>query len=406
MGRKKSRPVRSGAISEIPSTSEPNPENAVTSETNTADTDNDGASDLGNPFYVDIVCNNSTSDEHLDIAEVALDIVDFADEANQIKLIESSNFSLRFCLLGVDDSSFRLGHCPVLPAENILLEYGVLEKNHTADDVGECTALFSGTFDGPDEGVSSLVHLVNQKFLTLRLIEEVGNSRVVPSLRFRVEILKSTFDACKSLLEISRNPWRKSMMNLMSWLRPEVTTSEAIYGVNGSKAESGDLRPEASDSFKQADFNAAEFYEAIKPSKGEPMLEEELPDLLPHLRPYQRRAAYWMVQRERGVANISSKELHSQMTSPFCVPVNFLERNSQMFYNPFNGNVSLHPESSSSYVSGGILAGWIIMLFGFPFYQLQTRWALEKLLNCWLASSVIVGCPWMTVSFLWILVRT
>lgn len=86
------------------------------------------------------------------------------------------------------------------------------------------------------------------------------------------------------------------------------------------------------------------------------MLEDEIPDLLPQLRPYQRRAACWMVQREKGTFKAPVYRRQNQFINPICVPVDFLDMHSQMFYNPFSGNVSLQPESSLSYVSGGILA--------------------------------------------------
>lgn len=60
------------------------------------------------------------------------------------------------------------------------------------------------------------------------------------------------------------------------------------------------------------------------------MLEEDLPDLLPELRPYQCRAAYWMVHREKG----DSMNL-AKFFSPLCLPLEFLDSSSKMFYNPF-----------------------------------------------------------------------
>ncbi|XP_024025293.1 E3 ubiquitin-protein ligase SHPRH isoform X2 [Morus notabilis] len=86
------------------------------------------------------------------------------------------------------------------------------------------------------------------------------------------------------------------------------------------------------------------------------MLEEDLPDLLPELRPYQRRAAYWMVQREKEGIQSMPRSGESQLSSPLCLPVEFLGTDSKMFYNPFSGNVSLHPEHSSANIFGGILA--------------------------------------------------
>lgn len=139
------------------------------------------------------------------------------------------------------------------------------------------------------------------------------------------------------------------------------------------------------------------------------MLEEDLPDLLPLLRPYQRRAAYWMVQREKGDSANSSERERSQFVSPLCMPMDFLDTYSTLFYNPFrypfsfsndlvwfwggqkkriislsillllyvspsclclhpnsflhiifSGSLSLSPDYTSSYVFGGILAGKLL----------------------------------------------
>lgn len=66
------------------------------------------------------------------------------------------------------------------------------------------------------------------------------------------------------------------------------------------------------------------------------MLEDDLPDLLPDLRPYQRRAAYWMVQREKGGAHKCIVESgKSQTGSPLCVPLNWINTSRRFYYNPF-----------------------------------------------------------------------
>ena len=59
------------------------------------------------------------------------------------------------------------------------------------------------------------------------------------------------------------------MMNVMAWLRPEVTTSEARYGYKLSKGiEIGLDQDEKSPMCrKRARFDVSGFYEAIKPSK-------------------------------------------------------------------------------------------------------------------------------------------
>lgn len=65
------------------------------------------------------------------------------------------------------------------------------------------------------------------------------------------------------------------------------------------------------------------------------MLEECIPDLLPDLRPYQRRAAYWMVRREKGEFETLHERESGHFFSPLCVPVDFVDGSSRMFYNPF-----------------------------------------------------------------------
>ncbi len=59
----------------------------------------------------------------------------------------------------------------------------------------------------------------------------------------------------------------------------------------------------------EAGFDPAEIYAAARQSARAPALEGNLPALRPVLRPYQRRAAAWMVARERGELARSFAEL-------------------------------------------------------------------------------------------------
>ncbi|XP_020086038.1 E3 ubiquitin-protein ligase SHPRH isoform X1 [Ananas comosus] len=353
MGRKKSRPIRAGGII----SESTNPEKGDDSTTGDEIKSQESKDSKDSKKVIDVDSCSCASNEHLDIAEVILNDVRFLDGVIDYRSLEESfsqsEYSIRLSLHDVDEGSFVLGQWPTISSDNIFLEY-LMQEGNTSDSNEKSSVVVSGTFDGPDESVSGLAHLVSLKFLTLRIVLDVGGLADIPSFKVRVEILKSAFEACESLLETMRQPWRKSMMSLISWLRPEVTTSEVIYGIEGDEA----LHYGAAgfDAKNDTEFDVAGFYEAVKPSKEEPKLEDELPDLLPDLRPYQRRAAYWMVQREKGATQTSMQKIKSQLSAPYCVPVDFLQKNSTMFYNPFNGNVSLHPEFSSSYVSGGILA--------------------------------------------------
>ncbi|XP_057442384.1 uncharacterized protein LOC130734094 isoform X2 [Lotus japonicus] len=358
MGRRKSKPRRSGGvILETNATADTEFDKEKVGEAGEEARDNSG--DIDEPYFVEVDRSSWLSSEHLDISEVILSDLNLREGFSGFELSEGfyqdPQYSLRFRVCNVNNvlGRIKLGHWPVLPYTDIHLE---LVKWDTVDNVETCTVLLSGIFDGPDEGVSGLLHLASLKFVTLRTVLGVRLSEDIHSLRIRVEVLKSAFDACESLLEASRQLWKKSMMNVMSWLRPEIMISEVRYGFGNCKKMEVDQKTETGDGRKYSRFDPAGFYEAIKPSKSEPMLEDEIPELLPELRPYQRRAAFWMVEREKALKESQGERERNQFHSPLCVPVDFLDTRSKMFFNPFSGNISLCPETPSPYVLGGILA--------------------------------------------------
>ncbi|KAI4383932.1 hypothetical protein MLD38_009712 [Melastoma candidum] len=330
-------------------------------------TDNKGGADsVDEPLYVDVQRSSWELQEHLDVSEVVLTDLnvrkDFIGVSIDGSFYTNNNYYFRFKVVNISDFSGRikLGHWPLVPCHDITLE--LVEKQSLEGGESRTVAL-SGKFDGPDNGISGIVHLASLQFISLRphgKVIDVNTS----SLRVRVEILGCAFDECASLVDNARQVWKKSMMNAMAWLRPEVTTSEVIYGTCGLPidTEAGahlaldTSTKEGTDSPKRVKFDVSGFYEAIKPPKESLMLDWAIPDLLPELRPYQRRAAHWMVQRENGVSRSLGYPGTMHMKYPLCVPVTFIDSASTMFYNPFSGNVSMHPEVLSTDVAGGILA--------------------------------------------------
>ncbi|KAI3952838.1 hypothetical protein MKX01_006881 [Papaver californicum] len=231
MGRKKqTRPRRSGgkissSLTSPPSTTTTDGTTSSNSD-KTLDVDTNNLEQQVKPFlFVEIdqtLC--STNEKHLDIAEVVLK--DFNYKSRDERLFDfekDKEFSLRFRLCKPQEElvdRFRFGHVAVMSARDIFLEF-LVDKEMDADDK---VVVFEGNFDGSDEGICSLIQLICQKILMVRPVKEVRVSEEEEflSITLRVEILKSAFDLCESLLETSRKPWKRSMMSVMSWLRPEV----------------------------------------------------------------------------------------------------------------------------------------------------------------------------------------
>ncbi|KAK4756691.1 hypothetical protein SAY87_006818 [Trapa incisa] len=366
MGRKKqSQPRRSGGLSLethdlVNDEAENSGHDASTSEP-------DRLGELDQPYFVKVEQSCWCLDEHLDISELVLREVNVREGLFGCRVgddfYHGSKYFLRFRLSNVNEfiDRIKLGHWPVLSVSDISVEFldGKCTPESGHENKEKENVVLSGIIDGPDEGVSGLIHLCALGFVSLRPVRGTVFSGEMSSLRIRLEILNRAFDACESLVENTRQLWKRSMMNMMAWLRPEGLTSEVRYGIYGSVEmgtishpsymENSSLPPE------QAKFDVARFYEAIKPSKEDPMLQDDLPDLLPKLRPYQRRAAYWMVSRERSNSNLR-KTMTTQLLSPLSLSVDYIDTSSKMFYNPFSGSISMHPEHFSTDVPGGILA--------------------------------------------------
>ncbi|MED6124025.1 hypothetical protein PIB30_055145, partial [Stylosanthes scabra] len=273
MGRKKSKPHRSGGIIvETNSTAEAELDKQIAEGTSKGVNDE---FEVDTPYFVEVDRSGWLLSEHLDVSEVVLSDLKLTEGFSGFELFEDfyqdPQYSLRFRVYNVNNvlSRIKLGHWPVLPYADIHLE---LVKRDAVDNLETYTVLLSGIFDGPDEGVSGLVHLASLKFFTLRPVLGIRVSEDISSLRVRVEILKCAFDACESLLDVSRQLWKRSMMNVMSWLRPEIITSEVRYGfdscMNMEVDPQADNINNTSSTRKLTRFDPAGFYEAIKRSNG------------------------------------------------------------------------------------------------------------------------------------------
>lgn len=273
MGRRKqSRPHRSGGIiveNNVSTVAELNKQTAEEKKNSEKE-----FVDIDQPFFVQVDRTGWVADEHLDISEVVLINVNFSKDFIGFRISEDfyleSKYILQFRVCNVNDSigRIKLGHWPLLSSGDVTLE--LVEECNTDDDSEKHIVILSGSFDGPDESITGLVHLASMDFLTLRPVLGVTISEGMLSLRVRVEILKSAFDACESLLDNTRKMWKKSMMNVMAWLRPEVMTSEARYGDCKSTEIDASLTTvidNTSHPKKSSTFDVAAFYEAIKPSK-------------------------------------------------------------------------------------------------------------------------------------------
>lgn len=274
MGRRKqSQPHHSGrVIVESNDTTETRQRNQQA--TNTEQVQNNESNSIHDPYFVEVHQASWVSDEHLDISEVILKDLNWRERLSGCDLnydfFQESKYTLRFKVCHVNEliGRIKLGHWPVFSSNAVSLE--LIEKC-SRKNLKTHSVILSGSFDGPDDGISALVHLVSLKFMTLRPVMGNISSESILSLRLRVEILKSAFEACESVLENTRQQWKRSMMNVMAWLRPEVMTSEARYRASISTEMETDLNIGMEDgnpiAKKRARLDAAGFYEAIKPSK-------------------------------------------------------------------------------------------------------------------------------------------
>ncbi|KAL3695861.1 hypothetical protein R1sor_009937 [Riccia sorocarpa] len=220
--------------------------------------------------------------------------------------------------------------------------------------------LLSGEVDGSNAALSALVYLIQKQYVSLKPspCSICGTSLCAvhpPSGRLRVIITEKAFT--ESVL-YDRSWWKKALQRIMTWLRPE------IHSLRRRSSEEAMTEVHAAVSDKQP-FDPTALYDAVKPLRTEECPDLSFPQLLPELRPYQRRAVFWMVQREEGngktlglseSASGSSTAKLNPEAHPSWLAVTTTDGSSDFYYNPISGTVSLEPDDFVSYVRGGILA--------------------------------------------------
>ena len=84
-------------------------------------------------------------------------------------------------------------------------------------------------------------------------------------------------------------------------MKPEDTVPDSATASNSMQQNpesSAHQKGTAGNAQAAVGFDVAELYAAVKPQGNEPELSANNPKLRPKLRPYQKRAAAWMVARE------------------------------------------------------------------------------------------------------------
>eukprot|EP00898_Chlorokybus_atmophyticus_P007364 jgi/Chlat1/7629/Chrsp64S07159 len=186
---------------------------------------------------------------------------------------------------------------------------------------------YAGGIDGEGESISALAKLIKRGWMALRMAPSAG--------RVLVYLTPKPFSLAADLPDAYPRQASTAFMELrevMSWLRPELSPM--------TDAEHRDFAPE-------------ELYDAVRPTGMEPQLTCDFPALLPTLRPYQRRAVAWMVNREKAIEGVQHDD---EQPHPLWEPVEDLRGTKSFYYCPYSGQVSWTRYPAPPPISGGILA--------------------------------------------------
>ena len=230
----------------------------------------------------------------------------------------------------------------------------------SATDAGGREVVGRAALDAPSEVARALHELVVQKQPGVAMLvalepADPGPGHAACTATLRLFLTRRAFDAGPRLAdERATRVFHRQLKVVMDWCRPDcgpdaVGLSDADYGfLRDRRPGAGRGEGEGAD-LSTSSINSSVIFDYIKPKGDEPMLADHFRELVPVLRPYQRRAAAWMVQRENGAAP-REPPLHPLWTA--VAPI----RGDPFYYNPFSGQVSRTAFRDRQVVSGGILA--------------------------------------------------
>ncbi|CAM6114787.1 unnamed protein product [Calypogeia fissa] len=339
-----------------------------------------------------------SSEDAKDVAEITLQVHTPTTGFAGLTQKEKEDATLRVRLQLPTERKVRVGGLQEVSKQDLRVQVLIYPKSAKTVANGEdrptleinqdsenFKVLISGEVDGPDAVIASLAYLIRLEYISLRpapclTCDSSCSLDHNLSGRLRVLISKKAFISSESLSK--RSLWTRAMQTVVFWLRPEVARVRSSYKHDEEITENFGRLIEGTGCDRQHVFDPSALYDAVKPSWPGPVLDMSFPELLPNLRPYQLRAAFWMVHRERGLGarvgtHPSTSETGTDTTSNHQVPstsavsatarcfpdehplwfsVQPLDGSSEFFFNPYTGAVSLEPRDFVAYVKGGILA--------------------------------------------------
>jgi hypothetical protein len=224
-------------------------------------------------------------DSVIDIAEVGLQAVVYEhpmppDEFKR-QLSDKDALGVRLCLPTVERDFILSWH--TFSHEDVRVQVFQKQDNRDqcmnsdmkVDDIWRVLA--SGYLDGPRDSISGTAYLFKAGFVSMKpYIEDDSRNDMdsnVISIRLRIGITRKAFDSSDGILDTGKSFWSRSMLKMMKWLRPELHTDEAIYGIstsrrsseNSSQVSTGSLS--SPENISQQEFDSSALYEAIKPDQ-------------------------------------------------------------------------------------------------------------------------------------------